>query len=61
LSEEPGKKDDKFEFTPEGESVEYISLGDARVMAMRHTRASPREMYGAEYQDTNLVWWPVGQ
>jgi hypothetical protein len=60
LSEEPGKKDDKFEFTPEGESVEYISLGDTRVMAMRHTRENT-EIYGAEYQDTNLVWWPVGQ
>jgi hypothetical protein len=60
LAEDPGKKDDKFEFTPEGESVEYISLGDARVMAIRHARDNT-EIYGAEYQDTTMVWRPVSQ
>jgi len=60
LAEGPGKKDDKFEFTPEGESVEYISLGDARVMAIRHARENP-EIYGDEYQGTSMVWRPVSQ
>ena len=60
MAEDPGKKDDKFEFTPEGESVEYISLGDARVMAIRHARDNT-EIYGAEYQDTSLVWRVVSQ
>jgi len=60
LAEEPDKKDDKFEFTPEGESVEYISLGDARVMAIRHARENT-EIYGADYQDTTMVWRPVSQ
>ena len=60
MAEEPDKKDDKFEFTPEGESVEYISLGDARMMAIRHARDNT-EIYGAEYQDTSLVWEPVSE
>jgi hypothetical protein len=60
LAEEPDKKDDKFEFTPEGEFVEYISLGDARVMAIRHARENT-EIYGADYQDTTMVWEPVSQ
>jgi hypothetical protein len=60
LAEEPGKKDDKFEFTPEGESVEYISRGDALVMAIRHAWENP-EIYGDEYQGANLVWEPVSE
>ena len=60
MADEPEKKDEKFEFTPEGESVEYISLGDARVMAIRHARENP-EIYGADYQDTTMVWEPVSE
>ena len=60
MAEEPEKKEDKFEFTPEGEFVEYISLGDARVMAIRHARDNT-EIYGSDYQDTNLVWRVVSQ
>ena len=60
MAEEPEKKDEKFEFTPEGEFVEYISLGDARVMAIRHARENT-EIYGAEYQDTTMVWEPVSE
>ena len=60
MAEEPEKKEDKFEFTPEGEFVEYISLGDARVMAIRHARENT-EIYGFEYQDTTMVWEPVSE
>ena len=35
MAEDEGKKEeDKFEFTAEGELVEYISLEQARVLAM---------------------------
>ena len=59
MSEDPGK-DDKFEFTPEGESIEYISLGDARVKAISHARENT-EIYGPDYQDTSLVWESVSE
>ena len=60
MAEDNGKEEEKFDFTAEGEAVEYISLGDARVMAIRHARDNT-EIYGAEYQDTSLVWEPVSE
>jgi hypothetical protein len=52
LAEEPGKKDDKFEFTPELEG--YISLDEARVLALQHARDN-REVYG-RYAAATLVF-----
>ena len=37
--------DDKQEFTPEGETLGYISLDQARVLALQHARDN-REFYG---------------
>ena len=52
---EPKKKDeDKLEFTPEGESLGYISLDQARVLAIQHARDN-REAYG-RFADRDLVW-----
>ena len=52
---EPEKKDeDKLEFTPEGESLGYISLDQARVFALQHARDN-REAYG-HFTDQDLVW-----
>jgi hypothetical protein len=65
--EDPTRKDDDDPLgdedgdqEPSPEDVEYISLGDARVMAIRHARENP-EIYGAEYQDTTMVWEPVSE
>ena len=52
MAEEPGKKDDKFEFTPELEG--YISLDETRVLALQHARDN-REVY-APYSEAELVF-----
>ena len=49
-----GKEEDKLEFTPEGEALGYISLDQARVLALQHARDN-REIYG-RYADQELVW-----
>ena len=54
MIEDEGKKEDKLEFTPEGETLGYISLDQARVLALRHARDN-REVYG-RYANTELVW-----
>ena len=42
MAEDQGKEEEKFDFTPEGEAVGYISLDQARVLAMRHAREEHR-------------------
>ena len=59
LSEDFGK-DEKIDLTPEAKSVTSFSLGDARVMAIRHARANT-EIYGVEFQDVSLFWEPVSE
>ena len=49
-----GKDEDKLEFTPEGETLGYISLDQARVLALQHAR-DHREIY-ERYADAELVW-----
>ena len=44
MAEDQGKEEEKFDFTGEGEAVEYISLEQARVLAMQ----TPDE-YGSQY------------
>ena len=53
-----GDKADKLEFTPEGETLGYISLDQARVIALQHAR-DDREFYG-RYADAELVWDVIG-
>ena len=59
MTEEESKKDEeKLEFTAEGETSGYISLDQARVLALQHARDN-REFYG-RYADRELVWQVVG-
>ena len=46
--------EDKLEFTPQGEALGYISLDQARVLALQHARDN-REIYG-RFADRELVW-----
>ena len=52
MSEEPGKEEDKFDLSPELEG--YISLDEARVLALQHARDN-REVYGRS-ADAELVF-----
>ena len=46
MAEDQGKEEEKLDFTREGEAVGYISLDQARVLAMRTARETPDE-YGS--------------
>ena len=49
------KKEDSFEFDSAGEAVEYISLDQARIVAIRHARENT-DLYGRRYRNRELVW-----
>lgn len=56
MTEDQGKKDEeKFEFTPEGEVISYISPDQARVFAIEHAR-DHQDFYGRRYRRGQLVW-----
>ena len=56
MAEDPDKKEEqKLEFTPEGETLGYISLDQARVLAMEHARDN-QGFYGWRYSRRELVW-----
>ena len=56
MVEDEGKKEeDKFEFTPEGESLGYISLDQARVLAMRTAREAPGA-YGRRFRNVLMAF-----
>ena len=56
LEPEEEREEDKLDaFTPEAEAVGYISLEQARVLAIQHARDN-REIYGSRYAATELVW-----
>ena len=48
MAEDQGKEEEKFDLTGEGEAVGYISLEQARVLAMQTARETPCE-YGSQY------------
>ena len=58
--EESIKEEEKLEFTAEGETLGYISLDQARVLAMEHARDN-RGFYGRRYARQNLVWEVLSQ
>ncbi len=61
MVEEEGKKEEeKLEFTPEGETLGYISLDQARVLAIRHARQNT-DFYGPDYADVTMVLEVVSQ
>ena len=53
MAEDKGKEEEKFDFTSEGEG--YISLAEARVLAMRTAVETPGD-YGRHYQGTAMVF-----
>ena len=61
MAEDQGEKENqKFEFTPEGETFGYISMDQARVLAMQHARDNT-DFYGAAYSRINLVREVISQ
>ena len=61
MAQNGGDKEDKFDaFTAEGESLGYISLEQARVLAMQHARDN-QDFYGPAYSRINLVWEVTSQ
>lgn len=55
MAEDEDKKEEKFDFTPEGEAMDYIGLDQARVQAIEHARDNT-DFYGPEYQGIRFVW-----
>lgn len=55
MNEEDGKQEEKFEFTPEGESIEYISLDQAKIQAIVHAR-DKQDFYPSMYAGIRLIW-----
>ena len=55
MAEDQGKEEEKFDFTGEGEAVGYISLVQARVLAMSTAREIPGE-YGSSYQGVPMAF-----
>lgn len=60
MVDEEGKKKDKFDFTPEGEAPGYISLEQARLLAMRTARDNPGN-YGRALEGVRMVFDVVEQ
>lgn len=59
MSEDVGQQDEtKLEFDSAGEAVAYISLDQARVVALQHAQDN-RDFYG-RYSDGELVWDVIG-
>ena len=55
MAEDQGKKEEKFDFTLKGEALGYISLDQARVLAMENARDN-RGYYGRRYASSELTW-----
>ena len=56
MVEDEGKKDDeKLEFDSTGQAVAYISLDQARVLALQHARDN-RDVYPRRLRRRELVW-----
>ena len=56
MAEDQGKEEEKFDFTPEGEG--YISLDEARILALQAANETPGD-YGSQYQGTTMVFGVV--
>ena len=61
MAEEGDKKEEeKYEFDAAGEALVYISLDQARVLAMEHARDNTG-FYGRRYRRRELAWEVVSQ
>ena len=55
LVEDEEKQEEKFDFTPEGEAFGYVSLDQARVLAMRTAREAPGD-YGRRFRSVPMAF-----
>ena len=55
MAEDQGKEEEKFDFTREGEAVGYISLDQARLLAIQTASETAGE-YGSQYQGISMVF-----
>jgi len=55
MADDPGDKEDKFDFTADGEALGYISLDQARVLAMGAARDAPGD-YGRAFRDASMAF-----
>lgn len=55
MAEDQNGKEEKFDFTNEGEAPGYISLDQARILAMRTAREEPGA-YGPGYQNVPMAF-----
>ena len=53
MVEDKDKKEGSFDSA--SEAIEYISLDQARILAMRHARENT-DLYGRRYRNRELVW-----
>ena len=61
MAEREDKKDeDKVEFDSAGQAIGYISMDQARVLAIEHARENT-DFYGRRYQGIELYWEVVSQ
>ena len=61
MAEDVGKEDEpKLQFDSAGEAAAYISLDQARVLALQHARDNT-EFYGSRYAHCELAWQVVGK
>ena len=56
MAEDRGKEEEKFDFTAEGEG--YISLDEARILALQAANETPGD-YGGQYQGVTMVFGVV--
>ena len=55
MAEDINDKEDKFDFTADGEALGYISLAQARLLAMQTARETPGE-YGGRFRDSSMAF-----
>ena len=60
MAADEGNKEDQFSFTDQGEALGYISLEQARVVAMRTARDQPGD-YGRRFSNARMVFNVVEQ
>ena len=58
MADDQESKEDKFDFSSEGEVLGYISLEQARLLAMQTARDTPGD-YGRRFRGVRMVFQPV--
>ena len=55
MAEEQDKTEEQYDFTPDGETLGYISLDHARVLAMRIAKENPGD-YGRRFAGVSMAF-----